>query len=85
VVFVFFTAATKTDLRPAESNHPDAVGSADFVSTREGRKMKARINAARYVECSAKTREGLEDVFQEAIRSIGNGKRSPKARSCCVL
>ncbi|CAG0922420.1 unnamed protein product [Notodromas monacha] len=79
--------ATKTDLRPTDNN--SAADPTEFVSSREGKKLKSRIHAARYVECSAKTRHGLQEVFQEAVRSLGDhhgaGHGKPLARLCAIL
>jgi small GTP-binding protein len=48
--------ATKIDLRGASS-----------VPSTDGKKMAEEIGASAYLECSAKTREGLEDVFKAAL------------------
>lgn len=53
--------ATKTDLRETQ---------ADSVTTAEGRRMRKKINASRYIECSAKANEGLQEVFIEAVRAV---------------
>lgn len=52
---------TKTDLREAQ---------ADCVTVAEGRRMRKKINASRYVECSAKANEGLQEVFIEGVRAV---------------
>ncbi|XP_063224549.1 ras-like GTP-binding protein RhoL isoform X2 [Bacillus rossius redtenbacheri] len=67
--------ATKTDLREEDD---------DCVSTSEGRKMKQKIRAARYVECSAIKGEGLKEVFVEAIRAVMR-KPPPPKRLCALL
>jgi Ras-related C3 botulinum toxin substrate 1 len=53
---------TKTDLR----DRPDAI----TVSSREGHKLKSKIKANKYIECSALTREGLRQVYEEAVRAV---------------
>jgi Ras-related C3 botulinum toxin substrate 1 len=59
------------------------------VSYQEGIEKASEIGAAKYVECSALTQEGLRDVFDEAVRarkrtgssaSSGGGGRSPTPR-----
>nr|CAD7394786.1 unnamed protein product [Timema cristinae] len=67
--------ATKTDLREEDP---------DCVSAAEGRKMKQKIRAARYAECSAINGEGLQEVFVEAIRSVMKKPLAPK-RVCTLL
>ena len=41
---------------------------ADLVTTEEGQVMADIIGAAAYVECSAKTGEGVDQVFSTAVR-----------------
>lgn len=53
--------ATKTDLRESQ---------ADCVTTAEGRRMRKKINASRYIECSAIANDGLPEVFIEAVRAV---------------
>lgn len=65
---------TKSDLRSQET--------LDLVTTREGKKMKKKIKAYKYVECSAIKQEGLQEVFLEALRAV---LKSPSSRKfCCV-
>lgn len=60
-IILFYIPATKTDLRETQT---------DSVTTAEGRRMRKKINASRYIECSAKANEGLPDVFNEAVRAV---------------
>mmetsp|Transcript_5488 Transcript_5488/g.8381 ORF Transcript_5488/g.8381 Transcript_5488/m.8381 type:complete len:201 (+) Transcript_5488:160-762(+) len=50
---------TKTDLRGDDS-----------VSIDDGKAMAEEIGAVAYLECSAKTRQGLEDVFKAALDTV---------------
>lgn len=43
------------------------------VSQKDGSELAKRIGAAQYCECSAKSRDGLRDVFVEAIMTVVNG------------
>lgn len=37
------------------------------------------------MECSAKTREGLSDVFENAIRVVVSPKKGDKKKYCNIL
>ncbi|KAJ6529692.1 P-loop containing nucleoside triphosphate hydrolase protein [Mycena capillaripes] len=37
------------------------------VSTHQGQKMARELGATKYLECSAKTHEGVKDVFEQGI------------------
>ncbi|CAH0557113.1 unnamed protein product [Brassicogethes aeneus] len=71
--------ATKTDLRrdPAKNCY----------STEDGKRLKKKIKAVKYMECSAMDQVGLKEIFEEAVRismsQNGNGKK--KAPNNCVL
>lgn len=57
---------TKIDLR--EAQHPDPnSGKFEPITPDMGQAMAKQIKAAKYVEVSSKTRQGLEDVFNQAI------------------
>lgn len=47
------------------------------VSSQEGVELAKRLGAVEYAECSAKTRDGLRDVFVGAIMTSTNAKASP--------
>jgi Ras family protein A len=36
----------------------------------QGQEVKKKIGASIYLECSAKTGEGVEEAFQEAVRLL---------------
>eukprot|EP01048_Picozoa_sp_COSAG05_P017834 COSAG05_NODE_2505_length_2973_cov_1.820111_1_plen_312_part_00 len=57
----------KTDLRTDQFAAASPEGS--MVSPEEGQELARQIAATRYMECSAKTREGLKQVYDEAIRA----------------
>ena len=53
------------------------------VAIEDGRKIAAQIKADAYMECSAKTREGVEEVFVHAARL--SLQRTKKKTSMCTL
>lgn len=67
---------TKSDLRIPNSEK--------FVTLAEGKKLKHKIKAFTLVECSAKKKQNLEDVFHEAVRAVIK-KPNVKPRVCTIL
>ena len=67
---------TKSDLR--------ILNSEKFVTTLEGKKMKSKIGACSLIECSAKKKEHLGDVFEEAIKAVER-KTTKRKPVCCIL
>lgn len=57
---LWFIAGTKIDLRQSQN---------DCVTQKQGKSMQKRIKAAKYLECSALTNEGLDNIFVEAVRA----------------
>jgi len=61
----FFLVGTKLDLREALDKDPNP----DFetVKTEEGQALANELKALKYIEISAKTRQNLDHLFQEAV------------------
>lgn len=55
------------------------------VKPEEGRDMANRISAFGYLECSAKTKDGVREVFEMATRAALQAKRGRKKTSCQLL
>ena len=56
------------------------------VTPEQGEQMRQDIKAVRYMECSAKTGQGVKPVFDEAIRVFLNAKKEqPKKDKKCEL
>jgi len=60
---------TKVDLRETETADPHTT-EYDPIPTKEGQEMADQIKAARYLEVSAKTRKGLDKVFEVAVSLV---------------
>lgn len=60
------------------------------VSEKDGQRMASSIGAVKYVECSAKTRQGTKEVFGEAViigldpKKVAARKGKPKKFKCLV-
>ena len=54
------------------------------VTTKEGEDMAKSIGAYCYRECSAKTKSGVQEVFEEAIKASFL-KQKKKKLNCCFL
>lgn len=74
---------TKSDLRIPNSEK--------FITSTEGKKLKQKIKAHTLVECSAKKKQNLENVFHEAIRAVEKRTNNTKTYHCngkpraCIL
>lgn len=55
------------------------------VKAEEGRDMANRINASGYLECSAKTKDGVREVFEMATRAALQAKKRNKKNACALL
>jgi len=56
----------------------------DCISTSEGKKLRRKIRAVAYLECSAINNVGLEEVFTEAVRA-SISLPSKKQKRCLIL
>lgn len=54
------------------------------VKPSEGKSMFEKINAFAYLECSAKSKEGVREVFETATRAALQVKKKKKNR-CTLL
>ena len=56
----------------------------ETVKAEEGRGMAEKIGAFAYLECSAKTKEGVREVFETATRAALQVKKKKKGK-CLIL
>ncbi|KAG0744895.1 hypothetical protein G6F57_006258 [Rhizopus arrhizus] len=81
--------ACKKDLR----NDPEKIEelrktSQKPVATEEGMSVAQKIGAYKYIECSAKTGEGVREVFEHATRAALMANKHPgknKKKKCVIL
>lgn len=75
----------KRDLRNDEQTKKELMKlRQEPVRTEQGRAMADKIGAYAYLECSAKTKEGVRSVFETATRGALHCKKS-KPSKCSVL
>jgi len=76
--------ANKKDLRNDSNTIKElAKMKQEPVKADDGRQMAEKINAFGYLECSARTKEGVREVFEMATRAALQVKHKKKKR--CVL
>ncbi len=77
---------TKKDLRSDETYVSKLAQSGQrVVTTEEGEKLAKSIKAVKYIECSARTRENLKTVFDEAILAVLYPEEPPKNKKACNI
>lgn len=60
--------------------------SLDFVNPQDAQNVANRIGAKKYLECSALSGEGVDDVFEAATRfSLPVTKLGGNKASCCII
>ncbi|XP_063712793.1 ras-related protein Rac1-like [Symsagittifera roscoffensis] len=74
---------TKLDLK--KTNKEEIKKSSSIVTTKTGKALEKSIGACGYVECSAKTKEGITLVFEKAVTSCISKTITPKKRPCRIL
>ncbi|PJF16652.1 CDC42 protein [Paramicrosporidium saccamoebae] len=86
----FILVGTQVDRRPAGAS--TGTGSnQSFVSQSEGLKMAKELGAVSHIECSALTREGIREVFVNAILAALDPKKakasgnSGKSKKCLIV
>uniref|UniRef100_A0A3Q3JTK5 Small monomeric GTPase n=1 Tax=Monopterus albus TaxID=43700 RepID=A0A3Q3JTK5_MONAL len=76
----------KKDLRNDEHTRRElAKMKQEPVKSEEGRDMANRISAFGYLECSAKTKDGVREVFEMATRAALQVRKRKKRGGCQLL
>lgn len=82
----FDLLGNKKDLRNDEATKKELMKMRqEPVRTEQGRAMSDKIGAYAYLECSAKTKEGVRAVFETATRGALHSKKSNGKIKCLVL
>lgn len=75
----------KKDLRNDDKTKRElAAMKQEPIKYEDGQSMAEKISAFSYMECSAKTKEGVREVFEAATRAAMN-KRKKRNRKCLLL
>ncbi|XP_054906168.1 rho-related GTP-binding protein RhoC-like [Poeciliopsis prolifica] len=76
----------KKDVRNDENTIRDlAKMKQEPVKTEDGKSMATRINAFYFLECSAKTKEGVQEVFSIATAAALQVKKNKAMKGCMLL
>jgi Ras family protein A len=51
----------------------------------QGEEIRNKIRAHKYLECSAKTNEGVREVFEHATRAALLSRQGKKSKKCLIL
>ena len=82
----FLLVGTKIDLRDdAATVEKLAENNQEPLSLDMGDSLAREVRAVKYVECSALTQQGLNNVFDEAVLAALEHAEPVKRRKCCLL
>jgi hypothetical protein len=63
---------------------PGYLSVSDLLADLQGQAMAQRIGAHSFIECSARTSEGVEDVFENAVRAPLIKLKPPRRINCII-
>ncbi|ORD94534.1 RHOC [Enterospora canceri] len=75
----FYLVGLKKDLREDEDMDPE-----NLISKEEGQKVSEEIGAAGFYECSALTREGVDEIFVSVAKYVDENDTVPESKSACA-
>lgn len=78
----FFLIGLKKDIRDMDDPTLDQ---SSMITESEGRKIAEDINAAKFFECSARTGENVNIIFEETAKYIWDSKQAASASESCGL
>jgi len=75
---------TKSDIRENEKLIEDLRSkNTELIPWKQGRKLAKELGCCSYIECSAVTNKGFEDIFGQTILTILNTRKGKKPGSAC--
>lgn len=87
----FVLVGTKLDMRDDPQAIDDLSNKGQQpITYQQGVQMAKEVGAIKYIECSAKSRRGLKNAFDEAMRAVINPppkakEEKSKGRKCCSI
>ncbi len=83
----------KTSQKPVTPEQVRASGRVSIPQRRQGHRLtiaqgeevRKKIGAYKYLECSAKTNQGVREVFESATRAALLTRKSGKSKKCLIL
>ena len=82
----FILVGTKKDLRNEKYSYKNNIKKYNHIQTNDGCELAKEINAFSYIECSAVSRDGVNEVFESAIKSTWPEKGKQRGnRGCAIL
>ncbi|KII68575.1 Cdc42 [Thelohanellus kitauei] len=82
----FLIVGTQVDMRDdSEMMDKLAKNKQKAVTAEQGEKLAKEVKAVKYLECSALTRQGLKNVFDDAILAVLNPNEVRKKNKCSIL
>ncbi|XP_060068950.1 cdc42 homolog [Ylistrum balloti] len=81
----FVLVGTQTDIRAKKGNTRDQVVRSSVISAKQASEVANRMGAVSYIECSAMTGEGVEDLTAEIILGAHRAweTKCTKKTKCC--
>lgn len=70
-----------------QADRRQSAAPAGLVAVEEAERMARQLGAIRYMECSALTREGLRDVFVQAVMTAMQSQPTKKVKKakCFII
>jgi Ras-related C3 botulinum toxin substrate 1 len=87
----FILVGTKLDMRDdPQAIEELATKGQQPITYQQGVQMAKEVGAIKYIECSAKSRRGLKNAFDEAMRAVINpppktNEEQAKGKKCCSI
>ena len=82
----------KADLRVSNDGHHNIKKVTPLIRAEDAQDVAFKVGASAYLECSARTREGVDAVFERAVRSVWEKEKEQDKfkqrmifKRCCIF